>query len=498
MRSYAPFLVAGLAAQAYGAPAPANECCTLLANKNIPLLYPDTSAYDTRLESYFDVKQQSISPYCIAQPRTSQQVADAVKALATAKSTCKFAIRSGGHTPYAGASNIKDGVTIDLQYINSVSYSSLTKRVTIGAGAQWRKVFEYLQPLGVISTGGRWATVGAGGLITGGGISYFSPEHGMVCNNVVEMEVALADGRLVTANKLINSDLFRVLKGGNNNFGIVTSFKLKTFKYDGMWGGAVLYPGSTIEGQFKSLVAFTDNTDKQPKAAVIVIQVYSSSTSRHVVSNNYAYAAPVSSPPAAFDQFRSNPTLIPEVVGPGNMTDFAEDATEATANGRAFFGTLTFANDIRVLNAASEIYYEIVERFKAQATGTWSVNILYQPLPPAYWRNSDDNGGTVLGLERNGNKAFILYQPYFSWEGAEQDKLFQDAAAELIARVRTFAESNGLSNSFLYLDYADITQNPLPTYGIDNVLRMKAASRKYDPKQVFQKLVPGGFKISKV
>jgi hypothetical protein len=48
------------------------------------------------------------------------------------------------------------------------------------------------------------------------------------------------------------------------------------------------------------------------------------------------------------------------------------------------------------------------------------------------------------------------------------------------------------------LDYADITQDPLASYGAENVKKMKAAAKKYDPQGVFQNLVPGGFKISKV
>jgi hypothetical protein len=50
----------------------------------------------------------------------------------------------------------------------------------------------------------------------------------------------------------------------------------------------------------------------------------------------------------------------------------------------------------------------------------------------------------------------------------------------------------------LYLDYADTTQDPLKSYGSENVEKMKAAAKKYDPFGVFQDLVPGGFKISKV
>jgi hypothetical protein len=90
-----------------------------------------------------------------------------------------------------------------------------------------------------------------------------------------------------------------------------------------------------------------------------------------------------------------------------------------------------------------------------------------------------------------------VYQPYISWQGADQDVLFQGAGAALINRIREYAESIGADNPYLYLNYADITQDPLAGYGAVNVKKMKAAAKKYDPFGVWQKLVPGGFKISK-
>jgi hypothetical protein len=49
-------------------------------------------------------------------------------------------------------------------------------------------------------------------------------------NTVVEYEVVLASGELVTASNTRNSDLYKALKGGGNNFGIVTSYKMKVFQ----------------------------------------------------------------------------------------------------------------------------------------------------------------------------------------------------------------------------------------------------------------------------
>jgi Zn-dependent oligopeptidase len=91
-----------------------------------------------------------------------------------------------------------------------------------------------------------------------------------------------------------------------------------------------------------------------------------------------------------------------------------------------------------------------------------------------------------------------VYQPYISWQGAVQDELFQGAGADLINRIREYAESIGADNPYLYLNYADKTQDALAGYGKESVKKMKAAARKYDPSGVFQRLVPGGFKISNV
>lgn len=41
-------------------------------------------------------------------------------------------------------------------------------------------------------------------------------------------------------------------------------------------------------------------------------------------------------------------------------------------------------------------------------------------------------------------------------------------------------------------------QDPLRSYGVENVAKIRAAAKKYDPKSFFQTRVPGGFKISKV
>lgn len=93
----------------------------------------------------------------------------------------------------------------------------------------WYDLDLALEPYGRIVVGGRLKTIGVAGLTLGGGISYFSAKHGFAMDNVVAYEVVLANGAVVNAIANSNSDLFWALKGGGNNYGIVTKFTLATY-----------------------------------------------------------------------------------------------------------------------------------------------------------------------------------------------------------------------------------------------------------------------------
>ena len=164
------------------------------------------------------------------------------------KYNCKFAVRGGGHTPQANSgANIDGGVTIDLSALNKVELSHDNTTTLVGAGARWGNVYSYLDPLNYAVVGGRVSDVGVGGLLTGGGNSFFTARYGFACDNVVEYEIVLASGEVVRANKKTRPDLFRAMKGASNNLGIVTRFELATFPQTPFWGGEVFYPIQTQE-----------------------------------------------------------------------------------------------------------------------------------------------------------------------------------------------------------------------------------------------------------
>lgn len=222
---------------------------------------------------------------------------------------CQFAVRSGGHTPIPGANNVDDGVTIDLLHMNGTTYDASTKVASISPAARWGSVYESLEPLGRMVAGGRGSTVGVGGFLLGGGISHYAPRVGLSCDNVVNFQVILADGRVVNANKTANADLFTALKGGSSNFGIVTRYDMETFENENLWGGIVTYPASTADQHFKALVNFGLNPKRDPNAALIVFQGYSTASPTDVVRAAFDYTKPVARPDAYSEFFAVNNTI---------------------------------------------------------------------------------------------------------------------------------------------------------------------------------------------
>lgn len=176
-------------------------------------------------------KNTQRTPYCFVVPSNAAEVSRTLVALNSAGGGAgdwHVAIRSGGH----GSDNqnsITNGVTIDLTHLNATTYNAETKVASIGTGARWGEVYAELQEHGVSVTGGRQSPVGVGGLTLGGGVGWTTPRTGFACDNVVNYELVLANGEIINANASCQPDLWRALKGGSSNFGIVTKFDINTF-----------------------------------------------------------------------------------------------------------------------------------------------------------------------------------------------------------------------------------------------------------------------------
>jgi FAD binding domain/Berberine and berberine like len=152
-----------------------------------------------------------------------------------------LAIRGGGHNA-GGLGICDDGLVIDLSPMNYVRVDPKKKTVLAGGGALWRDVDHATHAFGLAVPAGIISTTGVAGLTLGGGIGYLTRRYGLTIDNLLAVEIVLADGRFVTASTKENADLFWAVRGGGGNFGVVTSFLFKAQRVHTDYGGPMLWP----------------------------------------------------------------------------------------------------------------------------------------------------------------------------------------------------------------------------------------------------------------
>jgi FAD/FMN-containing dehydrogenase len=136
------------------------------------------------------------------------------------------AIRGGGHNG-AGLGTCDDGLVIDLSPMRGIRVNPVDRTVRVGAGCVWGDVDHATHAFGMATPSGFISTTGVAGLTLGGGIGYLTRRYGLTIDNLLSVDVVLADGSFLTADASANSDLFWAVRGGGGNFGVVTSFEFR-------------------------------------------------------------------------------------------------------------------------------------------------------------------------------------------------------------------------------------------------------------------------------
>ncbi|KAL9597728.1 MAG: hypothetical protein Q9179_004166 [Wetmoreana sp. 5 TL-2023] len=323
-------------------------------------------------------------------------------------------------------------------------------------------------------------------------MSYFAPRYGFVCDQVDNFEVVLASGKVVKANAGENPDLWFALKGGSNNFGVVTRFDLKTFSQGKIWGGTVVNPINTLPAQISAFSNFTNATNYDTSASIINTYGYLGSVGSWFVTNLLVYTKPEIDP-AVLRPFTDIEPQIASTMRLTNLTDATSEEVKATPYGlRQLFLTRTYGNDPAFLTDVFNIANRTLETFK-HTTGL-VYNLVYQPLPTSITSHAANSGGNALGLNPADGPQVLALQT-IQWANEADDELINNAARDIWVQADALAQRKGLMRKWIYLNYANQDQDPIGSYGEGNVEKLRAASRKFDPNGLFQRSVPGGFKL---
>ncbi|KAL3419257.1 FAD binding domain-containing protein [Phlyctema vagabunda] len=454
--------------------------------------YPNSPIYEFLKSQYWSVQQYDASPVCRFSPTSAASVS--VGVLAARVSQCQFAAKSGGHAAFYGASNINGGITFDLAKLNQVTVSANKKQVSLGPGNVWYDVYSTLTPMGLSVIGGRVAAIGVGGLTLGGGISFFSARYGWACDNVNNYQVVFADGTIRDVNYASYPDLYFALRGGGNNFGIVTRFDVVAFPQGDMWGGSdtYLYDAATAAALNTAFENVNVNIPSDPYASVILAYGYAQSIGQYAISSILEYGKPVANPPILAN-FTAVPGAIASTLRITNLPDLTVELNNSNPGGfRESYWTLMVKNGAALMTDLVEIFMEETDAIK-DASGILP-SYVFQPISTAMTSQFSKNGGNALGISA-ADGPLVLINISISWLSASDDARILRAARNMVDRSNAAAYAAGLGYPFLYENYAALEQKVFQSYGEKNLQKLRAVSKKYDPAGVWQKLQPGYFKL---
>ncbi|GIK36227.1 MAG: oxidoreductase [Chloroflexota bacterium] len=201
------------------------------------LIQPGDSNYDEARKLYNGMidKRPALIARCV-------DVADVISAVNFGRDNhLTIAVRGGGHSG-PGFGSYDEGLVIDLAQMRGIRVDPANRTVRVEGGCVWGDVDHATHAFGLAVPTGFISSTGVGGLTLGGGVGYLSRKYGLTIDNLLGVDMVLADGRFVTASAEENSDLFWAVRGGGGNFGVVTSFLFRGSPVHTVYGGPIFWP----------------------------------------------------------------------------------------------------------------------------------------------------------------------------------------------------------------------------------------------------------------
>ncbi|EAA63242.1 hypothetical protein AN3274.2 [Aspergillus nidulans FGSC A4] len=456
-----------------------SACAQLAASFPEYTTVSGSASYTTKIDSVWS--QTCVEDaYCVFEPESSKDVSTAIGILRKTKT--KFAVRSGGHMPNPGANSISHGVLISLSRLNTLELTANHEVVHIGPGLRWYDVYTWLADYKLTTAGGRFGPVGVGGLLLGGGINYYGSKVGWSANNVVNFEVVLADGSIVQANASSNTDLYWALKGGSQNFGIVTRYDMKTFAIQNVWGGTLAYPATSLDAYIHAVANFSspDGGSADPLAAADPLLLMYPNTSQIQPAAVLLYNAAIENP-AALKAFIDIPA-VSDSAAVRTFTNFAVEQNSSSywdrSSRRSFWATAVKATPEAVYLANTTFIQAAMEQ--VSDLSDLLTSITYQTITEDWLDAARASGGDAIDLDP-ADGAFLVLLISNTWTNADHDDRIVSFSENVIAEIESKARAANVYYPFVNLNDAGPSQAPFKTYGKGQSLRkLKTIRKKYD------------------
>lgn len=298
----------------------------------------------------------------------------------------------------------------------------------------------------------------------------------------------MASSQVVNANDTSNPDLFRALKGGGNNFGVVTRIDFETVSVVEMRGGHLFQSADYVESILTAIANIAAAKEYDSHASIVTSCIFNSTSKEWIILSIPVYTLPEFDPPV-YNELFSIPNITTESTA--SIVNISTLAAEPpVAQVYQTFLTSTYAASAKLLVDLFNVANNTINSMQVPAGVTWSIT--FEPFPTVLTEKGQ--GRNVLGTSvADGNGIILLAGA--SWSDPSLTEFAQALGPKVVKAMDDMAAKAGGLHRFKYLNYADPNQNVLGSYGDENLAFLKATSQKYDPQGVFQKRVPGGFKL---
>ncbi|KAJ4365087.1 hypothetical protein N0V83_008704 [Neocucurbitaria cava] len=455
-----------------------------------PNNYVDSSSsnYQSEVELNWSTNCE-LPAACFFTPTSTDMVAKGLSIVMKAGS--QFAVRNGGHNPNVNFASIDgNGVLFDMSQMKSLSLSSDNAIMYAGTGNKGGDIQAMADSVGKSGVTGLNTGVGISGLTLGGGYTLFSQLNGLVADNIANFEVVLGNSSVVNANATSNADLYAALRGGGNNFGIVTRFDMRTSAIHAIWYTLFTLDPQTYTTFMSALAQVQANMEKDPKANIYML------ASKNTVELALFYAEPTGAKPDAFAPMLAIPPLK-VLVPPTNGTVYklAQAMSPPEANVTRQIASV-------VTRPSADYYTALYKQILAQAPTNSSETDtdLVLAIKPMGSRVPSVGTAKAGGIPNALNMPAVS-QTWTSILVQYQDAKDKDMMTAIQGNVHEWMTSNAEKANLLlpnlFANDAGGHQNVMASYGAESLAKLKAVSKKYDAKQVFQRLQADGFLVSK-
>jgi hypothetical protein len=295
-----------------------------------PLLLRESAGYDSARRIWNGAFDRH--PALIARCSGAADVMEAVKF--AAQRELLVSVRGGGHS-LSGQSVCEKGLMIDLADMNGSRVNPARRVANIEGGALLGALDREALAHGLATTAGTVSHTGVGGLTLGGGFGRLGRRFGLACDNLRSVDVVTADGRLLTASKDQNADLFWGLRGGGGNFGIATSFEFQLHPVNPiMIGGEIAY---SFEDARKVLEFYFDYAMEAPDELNLDLSVVRLPNDMRFVAMDVCYSGPAAQADKVLAPLRQIAKPVRDTVATAPYVQLQASGDEGTAHGSRYY-----------------------------------------------------------------------------------------------------------------------------------------------------------------